>query len=130
MDATRARTFLAFIVLLAPTMMVLCASPQGQGPLRDEPDFVGFITAIEAGSGAGETGRLRVESHADKLVHRHLVKLTRDTVLLRREGSAQRRIEVRDVETRNWVRLWFSDSGRREYPNEVTARQVEVVDRP
>ena len=49
---------------------------------------------------------------------------------LRRDGDVRRPIGVDDFELKNWVRLWFSDPGRQEYPTNVTARQVEVVDRP
>jgi hypothetical protein len=110
--------------------MIVCASPEGQLPLPTEPDFVGFITSIDRGGAQDPTARLNVESHAGKIVRRHVVRLTRETVLLRRDAGVRRPIGVDDFELKSWVRLWFSDPGRREYPTNVTARQVEVVDRP
>jgi hypothetical protein len=118
------------VSLLLPATMILCASPQGQGPLPAEPDFVGFVTAINREGPQDLMAQLGVESHAGKEVRRHVVRLTRDTVLIKRDGDSTRRIDVGDLEIRNWVRLWFADHGRREYPRDVTARQVEVVDRP
>lgn len=51
-----------------------------------DPDFVGFVTEINR-RGAGEVvGRITVESHADKLVRRHLVTLTTSTLFLDRKS--------------------------------------------
>jgi hypothetical protein len=118
------------VSLLLPAAMIVCASPEGQRPLPAEPDFVGFITAIDRGGAHDPSARLDVESHAGKIVRRHVVTLKRETVLLRRDGEARHPIGVGDLELKNWVRLWFVDPGRQEYPMSVTARQVEVVDRP
>ena len=112
---------------LLPAAMIMCAAPQGSGALPADPDFVGFITAIDR---EGPTHVIAVESHARKIVRRHLVRLTSETVLLRRDGDTTRPIGVDELDLRDWVRVWFSESGREEYPRDVTARQVEVVDRP
>jgi hypothetical protein len=124
-----ARMLVASSALVVSMIMSACASPLGQAALPAQPDFVGFITTIERGPGPAEA-RLGVESHADKIVHRHVVTVARDTVLVRRENDAQRHIVVNELEERNWVRLWFVPPGRGEYPTDVTARQIEVVDRP
>ena len=56
--------------------------------VKPDPDFVGFVTAIDR-AGTGEViGRITVESHADKLVDRHFITLTNNTMLLRRDGKA------------------------------------------
>ena len=117
------------VSLLLPGAMIVCASPD-QFALPAEPDFVGFITSIDRGGAQDPTARLNVESHAGKIVRRHVVRLTRETVLLRRDGDVRRPIAIDDFAVKNWVRLWFSDPGRQQYPTNVTARQVEVVDRP
>jgi hypothetical protein len=114
--------------LLALMIMSACASTEGRGALPARPDFAGFIAAIQRSpDSAGTT--LRVESHADKIVRRHVVSLTRDTVLVRRTAGSQQRIDASDLQEKNWVRLWFSPPGRGEYPTEVVAVQIEVVDR-
>lgn len=123
-------TLVRVVSLLLPAAMIVCASPEGQRPLPTEPDFVGFITSIDRGGAHDPSARLGVESHAGKIVRRHVVTLKPETVLLRRDGDVKHPIVVDDLQLKNWVRLWFLDPGRQEYPIGVTARQVEVVDRP
>jgi hypothetical protein len=129
-EPSLSRRLVRVVSLLLPAAMIVCASPEGQRLLPTEPDFVGFITSIDRGGAQDPPARLNVESHAGKIVRRHVVRLTRETVLIRRDGDVRRPIGVEEFELKNWVRVWFSDPGRQEYPTNVTARQVEVVDRP
>lgn len=98
--------------------------------LNSEPDFVGFVTTIDRG-GAGEViGRITVESHADKLVTRHFVTLTKNTVLLRRDGSTLYPVDLDALKPKDWVQLWFLGSPTKPYPAELTAQRLVIVDRP
>lgn len=110
--------------------MTSCSSPEDKGTLNSEPDFVGFVTMIER-DGTGEVvGHITVESHANKLVHRYVVTLTKQTALLRREGEALHPVDVDAFKLKDWVKLWFSGSRKEPSPLDVTARQVVIVDRP
>lgn len=107
-----------------------CTFPQRKCEIGTEPDFVGFITIIDRGSGKGEvTGQIIVESHADKLVHRHVITVTNDTVILRRDGEINHRVNFDSLEVKNWVKVWFSGA-KKPYPVKVTARQLTVTDSP
>ncbi len=122
--------FITAAGMLAALAVNSCGSQRGKGSLETEPDFVGFVTMIDR-SGSGEViGHIAVESHAGKLVHRHLVTLTNRTLLLRREVQATRPVDIGALELKSWVQLWFAAPGKKPYPSEATARQVIIVDRP
>jgi hypothetical protein len=98
--------------------------------VKPEPDFVGFVTAIDRG-GTGEViGRITVESHADKLVDRHVVTLTKSAVLLRRNGNELSPVDLDGLKPKDWVQLWFLGSPTKPYPAELTAQRLVIVDRP
>jgi hypothetical protein len=107
-----------------------CASQQERGTTAAEPSFVGFVTGIEPGGSGDVICRLSVENHADKLVHRHAVTITNATVLLRSEGQNTRPLDIRELQLKDWVKLWFTGPAKKQYPAGVTARQLMVVDRP
>lgn len=108
-----------------------CSSPpQGKVMVNSEPDFVGFVTGVDRG-GTGEViGRITVESHADKLVDRHVVTITKATVLLRRDGNTLNPVGLDVLKAKDWVYLWFLGSPTKPYPAELTAQRLVIVDRP
>lgn len=121
--------FVALAGILAAVAVDSCGSPRGEDRLDSEPDFAGFVTGIDRG-GTGEViGRITVESHAHKLVHRYVVTLTKRTVLLRREGQTTRPVDIGALELKNWVKVWFSGPAKESFPVKVTARQLMIVDR-
>jgi len=107
-----------------------CASQQEGGKAGSEPSFVGFVTGIEQGGSGDIICRLTVESHADKRVHRHAVTITNTTIVLRSEGQNTRPVNIRELQLKDWVKLWFSGPAKKLYPVDVTARQLMIVDRP
>lgn len=111
-------------------MPVTSCSVQSREELNSEPSFVGFVTAIDGSETGDALTRLTVESHADKLVRRHVVSLSKETVVLRREGGALRSVEISALKPKDWVQLWFAGSGNEPYPLEVSARRVVIIDRP
>ena len=106
-----------------------CRAPQGTAMRNSEPNFVGFVTAVERGGTGEVVGRVAVESHANKEVTRHSATITKQTVLLRREGDADRPVGLEALRERDWVKVWFTDA-REPYPTDVTARQLVIVDTP
>ena len=111
-------------------LTVACSPPPEDNELIAlEPDFVGFITMIQPVGSSGETGNIVVESHADKLVRRHVVEITGDTVILKRTNASEHRVSFASLELKNWVKVWFSGQARKSYPREVTARKLVIVDR-
>jgi hypothetical protein len=115
---------------LVGIIMTSCGSAGSNGVLNSEPDFTGFITSIDQGGTGAVIGRITVESHADKLVHRHTVNLTKETIILRREGEENRPASIGSLKLKDWVKLWFQEPRQESYPTEVTARKVLIVDRP
>jgi len=118
-----------FGVALAGMPVTSCSVQSGE-ELNSEPSFVGFVTAIDRNETGGAIPRLTVESHADKLVRRHVVSLNKETVVLRRESGALRPVDISTLKLKDWVQLWFAGSRREPYPLEVSARQVVIIDRP
>ncbi|MGI9069685.1 MAG: hypothetical protein ACR2HX_25185 [Pyrinomonadaceae bacterium] len=116
--------------VLVGIIMTSCGTVGLNSVPKSEPDFTGFITNIVKGGTGGIVGRIMVESHADKLVHRHVVKLTKETVILRREGEQDQAANIESVKLKDWVKLWFSEPGQDSYPDEVTAQKILIVDRP
>ena len=121
--------FIVLSAVLASGYATSCsAPPQSKAMANYDPDFVGFVTEINR-RGAGEVvGRITVESHADKLVRRHLVTLTTSTLFFRQEGSARKSSDFSSLKEKDFVQLWFSGSNVKPYPPEVTARQLVIID--
>lgn len=124
------RSFLLAGILVSGSAASCSSPPQSKGMANSEPDFVGFVTGIDRG-GTGEViGRVTVESHADKLVDRHIVTITKGTVLLRRAGNTLNPVDLDGVKAKDWVQLWFLGSSTKPYPAELTAQRLVIVDRP
>jgi hypothetical protein len=106
-----------------------CRAPQETAMGNSEPNFVGFITAVERGGTGEVVGRVAAESHANKEVTRHSVTITKQTVILRREGDTDRPVGLEALRERDRVKVWFTDA-RAPYPADVTARRLLIVDGP
>ena len=122
-----------WILLTAVLLTIIMASCGSHGMNtveKSDPDFIGFVTNVEKGGTGEVVGRINVESHADKLVHRHVVTVTRATVILRREGEQERPAEIESIKQKDWVKLWFREARSDRFPAEVTAKKVLIVDRP
>jgi hypothetical protein len=93
------------------------------------PHFTGFVTLIERTGGNGQA-RVTVESHANKIVRRHLLTVTSRTVIVKREGQTEKAVHLDSLAAKDWVKVWFAGEEKSSYPVEVTARRIMIVDRP
>jgi|SRR5690242_1095589 len=93
-----------------------------------EPQFTGFVSRIERGTKVGEA-RIIVESHAQKMVQRHVLIVTPKTVIMRREGNVEKKVNVDSLMEKDWVKVWFAGARKSSYPTEVTAERIVIVDR-
>ena len=94
-----------------------------------EPQFTGFVTLLERGAGKSDA-RVTVESHANKMVRRHVITVTPQTIIVKREGDAEKTVNLDSLAVKNWVKVWFTSEEKGSYPVEVTARRIMIVDRP
>ena len=92
-----------------------------------EPDFVGFITAIEPAGGDEVLATLVVESHANKLVRRRLVRVTKASNLVEQRSGSRRPIQMRSIRVKDWVRIWFDRPFDEPPPAAADAAQVIVM---
>jgi hypothetical protein len=92
------------------------------------PQFTGFVTLIERGTGKGDA-RVTVESHANKMVRRHVLTVTPQTAIVKRTGEVETPASLDSLAVKNWVRVWFAGGEKNSYPVEVTARRIIIVDR-
>ena len=105
-----------------------CSSSEDNRTLISDPDFVGFFSAIDHYGSGDVVGHITVESHANKLVRRHIVTLNRQTALLRREDGTLHPVELASFKPKDWVKVWFSGRRKETYPVDTTARQIVIVD--
>ncbi len=131
MSLTCTRTpllWLAGMLVLAAAVAASSAGCSGpmNGELGSQPDFTGWVTAIEPGPGGGALGSIVVESQADKIVRRLVVTVTSETRIQRREAGATRQAAFVDVALRDQARLWLAGPVPRSFPARVTARQLVV----
>ena len=125
----RYRLFASLGMLLG--VAVNCdASGDGNGINYAEPQFIGFITQIQLGRGASPLGWIRLESHANKLVHRHTVAITSATEIFVRKDEINHAANFAVFQEKQWVKVWFAGPVRKAYRAEMTARMVVIVDRP
>ena len=114
----RTRAILIALAIAAALLSIVgcMSSPE---PLQTEPDFLGFITEIQA-------GRITVESHAYKIVDRYVVTINNETGIFKREGENLRHVSAAAFETKQWVRIWFSGPVMESWPKQATARQIVI----
>jgi hypothetical protein len=93
-----------------------------------EPQFTGFVTHIERGTSEGEA-RIFVESHAHKMVHRHVLIVTPKTAILKHEGDFEKPVSLNSLKEKDWVKVWFAGRKKSSYPIEVIAKRILIVNR-
>jgi hypothetical protein len=93
-----------------------------------EPQFTGFVTRIERGTSMGEA-RIFVESHAHKMVQRHVLIVTPKTAIVKLEGNVENTVNLNSLKEKDWVKVWFAGRKKSSYPTEVTAERIVIVDR-
>lgn len=94
-----------------------------------EPQFTGFITSIERVPGTTEA-KVTVESDAHKMVERHVVLVTPNTVIVQQQNQVEKTATQDSLAVKNWVKIWFTGGGKKPYPQEGTARRIMIVERP
>ena len=92
--------------------------------LTSPPDFMGWVLGVNPGS-----GQIKVESQADKIVRPVTVKLTKDTMIFRRERGVLRQVDISEVHLKDPAELWLIGPAPGSFPAEVNVRQV-VVENP
>jgi hypothetical protein len=105
--------------LLAVGLLPVAACTSSPEPLQTEPDFLGFITEIQA-------GRITVESHAYKIVDRYVVTINSETAIFKQEGENLRHVSAAAFEPKQWVRIWFSGPVMEPWPKQAAARQIVI----
>lgn len=119
---------IGLVTVLAGIIMTSCGSAGSNNPPGSEPDFSGFITGIERNGSGSTIGRITIESHADKLVRRHVVTVTNETVIFRSEGEKNHPETIDNLKVKDWAKLWFKESRTQPYPTEVTAQKILIVE--
>jgi hypothetical protein len=122
---------LVFILLVVIVMLLIRQAQQtadSPGPtpeaLTSPPDFVGWVLGVDPGS-----GEIRVESQADKIVLPVTAKLTKDTMIFRRERGVLGQVDISEVHLQDQAELWIIGPIPGSFPAEVNVRQV-IVENP
>lgn len=102
----------------------------GNGLINTESQFVGFVTQIQPSSSMDVLGWIHVESHADKLVRRHIVTITSKTRLFLRKGDSYYPASFEVFQKKHWVKVWFAGPIKELYPKDTIGRQVIIINRP
>lgn len=121
---------LSVILLLIVVAILLIRQAQQtdgsptQETLTSPPDFVGWVLGVDP-----ESGQIKVESQADKIVRPVTVKLTQDTPIFRREKGNLRQINISEVHLKDQAELWLIGPVPSSFPADVEVRQV-IVENP
>ena len=103
----------------------LGCAPTAQ-PLRREQDFSGFITEIHANGREGVAGQVFVESHADKLVTRYVIRVTNETLIFRHDDDDLRRVRFSALANKQTVEVWWAKPTTGTFPVLGTAAQIVI----
>ena len=114
--------------LLTGLMALSASCASAAKPIETNADFTGFITEIQPGQGSGTPGRISVESHADKIVTRYTITIEDETLIFRQDGDNLRNASFAALETKQWVRIWFSGPVMESWPMQATARQIVITE--
>lgn len=124
MNSTKIPTGI-FTVIVALLLLAGCASPAR--PITTDPDFTGFITGVNIIDNKDSVGSIAVESHADKLVEKYVVTVTKDTNLFQFVGGYYQEISFADLEAQQWLEIWFDGPVAESWPMQVKALQVVIT---
>jgi len=103
----------------------LGCAPTAQ-PLQREQDFSGFITEIHANGRGGVAGQVFVESHADKLVTRYVIRVTNETLIFRHDDDDLRRVRFSALANKQTVEVWWAKPTTGTFPVLGTAAQIVI----
>ena len=116
--------------VLGASLIVLAALSPGCASvpilLVREADFSGFITEIRPNGQRGVTGQLLVESHADKIVTRYVIRVTDETLILRRDDDDLRRVRFSTLAEKQTVEIWWAGPTTGTFPVLGTAAQIVI----
>ena len=121
------RHIVLFLILAACLVLALPGCASNTEPIETESDFTGFITDVQAGQAKDITGRISVESHADKIVSKYVITVNKDTAIFRQDGSNYNKAEFKELEARQWVKIWFTGPVLESWPMQATALQIVIT---
>jgi hypothetical protein len=121
------RHIVLFLILAACLVLALTGCASNTEPIETESDFTGFITDVQAGQAKDITGRISVESHADKIVSKYVITVNKDTAIFRQDGSNYNKAEFKELEARQWVKIWFTGPVLESWPMQATALQIVIT---
>jgi len=126
MNISGLKTLIAAVIVgVALLLMVGCASPAK--PLTTESDFNGFITGINVIDNKDIVGSIAAESHADKIVDKYVVTITKDTTIFRLVDGDYQEISFDDLETQQWLQIWFDGPVAESWPMQAKAMQIVIT---
>jgi hypothetical protein len=114
--------------LLIGLIAVSASCAPATKPIETEADFIGFITEIHPSQEDGISGRISVESHADKIVTKYTITIKDETPIFQQAGGNLRNVTFAALETKQWVEIWFSGPVLESWPMQATAQQVVILE--
>jgi hypothetical protein len=119
------RLLVLFELLTSLIALSMGCAPTAQ-PLRREQDVSGFITEIHANGRGGVAGQVSVESHADKLVTRYVIRVTNETLIFRHDDDDLRRARFSALANKQTVAVWWAGPTTGTFPVLGTAAQIVI----
>ncbi len=92
-----------------------------------DPDFLGFVTAIDPGSIEVYPSKIVVESHADKVVSRIIVQVKRNTLVFIQDDSKEIPASIKDIKNKDRVWIWFTGPQKKGFPGKATAEKILII---
>ena len=96
--------------------------------ITNPADFSGFITRIQASQSGEGVDTIFVESNADKLVHRCVIKLTSETLIFRKNGDTFQPVTIDQLLVQDLIQVWFKGKYKNKNPFYGEAKQIVVID--
>jgi len=121
------RIRLLVVTALLASLIALCVgcAPTAQS-LRKEQDVSGFIIEIQENGRGGVAGQIVVESHADKLVARYVIRVTNETPIFQQDDDDIRRVRFSALANKQTVEVWWAGPTTGTFPVLGTAAQIVI----
>ncbi|MGD2145778.1 MAG: hypothetical protein PVH41_03675 [Anaerolineae bacterium] len=112
---------------LLASLIALCVGcgPTAE-PLRREQDVSGFITDIRANGRGGVAAQIVVESHADKLLARYVIRLRKETLIFQQGDDDLRSVSFSALANKQTVQVWWAEPTTGTFPVLGTAAQIVI----
>lgn len=117
---------LGICFVLVTQAMITSGCKADSNRITTPADFTGYVTHIKLHQNRSGIHTISAESHADKLVHRCLIKVTNNTMFFKLEGETYHPSGPDKLKLKDQIQVWFFKPAKNSIPDYGKAKQIVI----